>query len=300
MGYMYAIFCWYFYTCRDTSTMAQKMMIRRAGYHYAGLRHDPQSAAVSEAVAVYPQWLLLFFLKSFQLFQFVSGYKLFNYPVFECRSITDYFSMVTTFIDSQVEATKLSQFCVIGAGFDVRCYKDTEREKVKCFEVDRGGTQLVKRKALEDAGIDSSKVCFVSVDLMKESLIKKLQENGYNTNIPCVFLLENVVWHLSHSAIQTIFNDIYTNSANGSLIIFNYFTESFIKNTFWGKFIEKTLPLISEPILSSIQSVNCNHPSASVCRDAGVNFCLRHMGFDLVDQVMADGVGGVVLARVAK
>eukprot|EP00919_Chromeraceae_sp_WS-2016_P026464 GHVR01062745.1.p1 GENE.GHVR01062745.1~~GHVR01062745.1.p1 ORF type:complete len:330 (+),score=12.62 GHVR01062745.1:20-1009(+) len=287
----------------NSSVMAVEMTNYRVLLHYARKRNDQNSVVLSNALGIIPTWFLQFGLRWVDIVEVVSGYTIVNFPLVKYRNIIDYWALSSAFIDSKLEVLTCSQKCVVGAGYDVRLYRDALQKKnpdMKYFELDKPATQIAKRKALEVAMIDSRGVSFVSVDLMKDCITTKLEENGYDKKTPCVFLLENLVCHLPHYAIKETLTAISSNSAKGTVIIFDYFTENYINNFWFGRFLKFTFQVMSEPILSCMPGVSYSDESGSPgCRDADLRAWLVQFGFELVDHAKADPAGGVVLARVA-
>ena len=101
----------------------------------------------------------------------------------------------TAFFDSVVAAhAAMPQLVVLGAGFDTRCYRLTDRPE-RCFEVDAPSTQADKRETLAAAGIDTSDVVFVSTNFAGEdNWMDDLLAAGFDLSLPTLFLWEGVTY----------------------------------------------------------------------------------------------------------
>jgi methyltransferase (TIGR00027 family) len=141
-----------------------------------------------------------------------------------------------TFFDQQVERflPGISQFVILGAGFDTRPYRLPENTPVKSFEVDEAKTQAVKRALLEKAGIDASKVTFVAADFETEDWLHMLTDTGFDRGRPALFLLEGVMIYLDRAAVEDTLRKV-ASCAKGSVLLFDYFTTEPLesKSLYW-------------------------------------------------------------------
>jgi len=130
-----------------------------------------------------------------------------------------------TFIDAAVERylATISQFVILGAGFDTRAFRLPRPGQIRCFEVDMPQTQASKRQLLAKAGIDSTIVTFVAADFETEDWLARLVEAGFDPNQPAVFPWEGVIMYLDRQAVESTLRKIAT-TAKGSVLVFDYFT----------------------------------------------------------------------------
>jgi methyltransferase (TIGR00027 family) len=130
-----------------------------------------------------------------------------------------------TFYDAVVERylPAMSQFVILGAGFDTRAYRLPRQWGGRSFEVDAPKTQAVKRELLDKTGIDAAGVTFVSADFEKEDWLTKLIEAGFDRDTPALFILEGVIVYLDRQAVEDTFRKI-ASTAIGSTVAFDYFT----------------------------------------------------------------------------
>ena len=75
---------------------------------------------------------------------------------------------------------QVEQFVLLGAGYDARAYGALVPEDVACFELDRPGTQELKRSSLRDAGVQARGVALVPVDFGRDAAFEKLAATGYD------------------------------------------------------------------------------------------------------------------------
>jgi methyltransferase (TIGR00027 family) len=82
----------------------------------------------------------------------------------------------------------IDQVVILGAGWDTRAYMLPAEKRVRSFEVDTAKTQALKRAMLEKAGLDTTRVTFVTADFLKEDWIEKLVNAGFQPDKPSFFL----------------------------------------------------------------------------------------------------------------
>jgi methyltransferase (TIGR00027 family) len=156
-----------------------------------------------------------------------SGYvpRAFRYP-FEGDVPKQYqASARVTFFDDAVDhyLIEMDQFVILGAGFDTRPYRLPADTRVRSFEVDARRTQAVKRKMLDEAAIDVSKVTFVPADFEKDDWLALLVDAGFDLRRPALFLWEGVMVYLDREAVEDTLRKI-ASTAKGSIVAFDYFT----------------------------------------------------------------------------
>src|SRR5215470_16712726 len=72
----------------------------------------------------------------------------------------------STFVDAALEnyLPGVEQFVELGAGFDTRTVRLQHNPRIRCFEVDLPKTQQLKLELLQQCGVDTSGVTFVTAD----------------------------------------------------------------------------------------------------------------------------------------
>jgi methyltransferase (TIGR00027 family) len=162
------------------------------------------------------------------------------------------------FFDSVVDRflPNITQFVILGAGFDTRAFRLPENSGVRSFEVDTLKTQAIKRETLGKAGIDASSVTFVSADFEKEDWLAKLVDAGFDRGKPALFLWEGVTMYLDRQAVEATLRKI-AGTAKGSIVAFDYFTdESLLSPAFYWRFARAATKAAGEPLKFGIDSTS--------------------------------------------
>ncbi len=160
------------------------------------------------------------------------------------------------FFDSVVDRylANISQFVILGAGFDTRAFRLPDNSGVRSFEVDAPKTQAIKRETLGKAGIDASRVTFVSADLEKEDWLKNLVDAGFDRGKPALFVWEGVTMYLDRQAVEATLHKI-ASTAKGSIVAFDYFTdESLVSPSLYWRFGRAATKAAGEPLKFGIDS----------------------------------------------
>ena len=209
------------------SITAQGPLSARWTMHRLGLRRDDAAYRLLMALPSTSGPALLLTAGPMLLAHRLTGYvpSAFRYP-FE-GDVPPQFeaSARVTFIDAAVERylATISQFVILGAGFDTRAFRLPRPGQIRCFEVDLPQTQASKRQLLHKAGIDSTFVTLVAADFETEDWLARLVEAGFDPNQPAVFLWEGVIMYLDRQAVESTLRKIAT-TAKGSVLVFDYFT----------------------------------------------------------------------------
>ena len=115
------------------------------------------------------------------------------------------------------------QFVVLGAGFDTRAYRFTERpEGMQIFEVDHPLTGAEKQRRVRQVlRRKAPNVTYVSVDFAKDDLAERLEESGFDPEQRSFFLWEGVTpYHTAAEVDATL--AFVAKMADGSSIAFDY------------------------------------------------------------------------------
>lgn len=121
-------------------------------------------------------------------------------------------------------AKGIEQIVLLGAGYDSRCYRFAQAlGAVPMFEVDAPTTQAAKRRYLDLAEIDvPAQVTFVPINFNDERLEDVLAEAGYAADKRTLFIWEGVTYYISAEAVTNTLNFIRSQSAQGSIVAFDY------------------------------------------------------------------------------
>jgi len=141
----------------------------------------------------------------------------------------------------------IDQLVIMGAGYDSRPYRFEELKSKMVFEVDYPATQEAKIKKVKRIfGSLPEHVVYVPIDFQKETLEKKLTENGYDRKRKTVFIWEGVTTYLTADAVDDTLCFVANHSGAGSTIIFSYVYRSAVEGKSgieaaekWRKALEK-------------------------------------------------------------
>jgi len=163
----------------------------------------------------------------------LTGYvpRAFRYP-FEGDIPRQYeVSARVTFFDAEVSRylAEVSQFVILGAGFDSRAFRLPKEGRVHSFEVDAPQTQAIKREMLKRAGIEEAPVTFVAADFEQEDWLSRLVEAGFDPGKPALFLWEGVMFFLDRKAVEATLRKI-ASCASGSVVAFDYLTTEVLES----------------------------------------------------------------------
>jgi methyltransferase (TIGR00027 family) len=206
------------------SGTAQGPLSARFSEHQFGTRPDEAADRLIRVVPGIPPLGLRLTTGPVLLAHRLTGYvpRAFRYP-FEGEVSPQYeASARIAYFDSVLRRYRptVSQFVVLGAGFDTRAYGGLG---LRAFEVDTPATQQVKREALRAAGIDAAAVTFVSADFQTEDWLARLVAAGFDRAARTVFLWEGVTMYLDRAAVEDTLRKIASTAA-GSVVTFDHFT----------------------------------------------------------------------------
>ncbi len=171
---------------------------------------------------------------------------------------------------------RCQQVVVLGAGWDTRAWGLLANSDSRVFEIDTPASQVVKRQAVEAAGLPTEQVTFVATDFTTKTWLEALEEAGFDRSLPTFFLLEGLVYYLNDADLGSTLSDI-TRMAPGSRMAFDYLALELVEGKapfealhrkLFGKF-EKTYP--NEPVLSGIATMpQYREPLEAFLRDHGL------------------------------
>jgi len=118
----------------------------------------------------------------------------------------------------------VSQYVVLGAGFDTFAYRNPF-SNLRVFEVDHPATQAAKRRRLAEAGIAvPESVTYVSTDFASQSLGESLSRAGFREDAPAFVSWLGVVPYLELEAIAATLRFVGALEPT-SAIVFDYGTD---------------------------------------------------------------------------
>jgi methyltransferase (TIGR00027 family) len=215
------------------SATAQSPLFARWLQHQHGTRPDEPAKRLMMVVPGVPRLGLRLVAGPLLLAHRVSGYvpPSFRYPFQGEITLQNQSSARQTLYDSVVEKylPELSQFVILGAGFDTRAFRLPRDARVRSFEIDTPQTIAVKRASLAKAGIERSDVALVAADFEKEDWLTRLMEAGFDPNQPALFICEGVLPYLDREAALDTLCKI-ASTARGSIVAFDYFTSEVLES----------------------------------------------------------------------
>jgi methyltransferase (TIGR00027 family) len=220
--------------------------------HQLGLRRDeacaklikvlPNHSYIGLCAVAFPVLL------SHRLTGFVP--KMLRYPYEGVPPVGHINGVRTTFVDAAIERylPEVDQFVELGAGYDTRSVQLQHNRRTRCFEVDLPKTQQTKRKLLDQCGVDTSGVKFVSANFLTDNWLDNLAKAGFDPRKATFFLWEGVTYYLSREAMEKTFRTIAT-ITSGSVVVFDYATDANIKayRKPLGLLQKATLKAVREP-----------------------------------------------------
>ena len=240
------------------SITAQGPLSARWVAHHLGVREDEAANRLMDAMPGSPPFGLYLAGGPTLLAHRLTGYvpKAFRYP-FEGEVPAPYeASARQTFFDRVLEQHRadVTQFVILGAGFDTRAYRLPPESQGRWFEVDTPQTQAVKRRLLDKTGIRTTGVTFVAADFEAEDWLEKLVEAGFDRSKPALFLLEGVIMYLDREAAEDTLCTI-GRTASGSMVAFDYFTtEPLTSRSFYWRYGRAGTRAAGEPLKFGIDS----------------------------------------------
>jgi methyltransferase (TIGR00027 family) len=165
-------------------------------------------------------------------------------------------SLRVAFFDSVVERYLADnrQFVILGSGFDTRAFRLPRGSQVRSFEVDRPETVAIKRRLLQQTGIDTSGVTFVAADFEQGDWLARLTDAGFDPQAPALFLWEGVTMYLNRAAIEATLRTI-ASTASGSAVTFDYFTSDMLTSqALYPRYARAATRAAGEPMKFGIDS----------------------------------------------
>jgi methyltransferase (TIGR00027 family) len=240
------------------SATAQAPLSARWFQHQLGTRRDiPAHRLLMVLPGISPLAVRLVF-GPMLLAHRLSGYvpPAFRYPFEGEITLQNQATARQTIYDSVVERylPTITQFIILGAGFDSRALRLPREMQVRSFEVDTLMTLATKQEMLKKAKVDPTGVTFVAADFEKDDWLSRLVEAGFDPGKPALFLWEGVTPYLERSAIEDTLHKI-ASTAQGSLLAFDYFTKEVIESkALVMQIVRRSLQAGGEPLKFGVDS----------------------------------------------
>ena len=188
----------------------------------------------------------------------LSGYvpATFHYPFEGEITIQNQGGARQTFYDQVVQRflPRVTQFVILGAGYDTRALNLPEGTGVRSFEVDTPATSEGKRETLANAGVDMNGVALVPADFEREDWLTRLTDAGFDASRPALFIWEGVTPYLDRQAVEDTLRKI-AGLAPGTVVAFDHFTSEVLEsNAFLMRSIRASLSAGGEPLKFGIDA----------------------------------------------
>jgi methyltransferase (TIGR00027 family) len=168
---------------------------------------------------------------------------------------------------------KITQYVILGAGFDTFAYRQPVWSKaLKIFEVDQPATQVQKKLRLERANIAlPPNLRFAGIDFEHESLHDGLLKNGVSLTEPSFFSWLGVTMYLKEDAIDAVVRTIVRFPPESEIV----FTFAQPPDSFSGR---------ERSVHSSLSKVvsDAGEPFVSYFTPATIETKLRQAGFKTI------------------
>jgi methyltransferase (TIGR00027 family) len=174
--------------------------------------------------------------------------KMLRYPYEGIPPIQHQTAVRSTFVDAAIKnyLPGVEQFVVLGGGYYTRTVQLQHNPRIRCFEVDLPKTQQLKLKLLQQCGVDTSGVTFVTANFLTDDWLDNLIKAGFDPRKRTYFLWEGVTYYLSREAMEKTFRTIAMN-APGSVVVFDYATDAV------NKMLRKPLGRVHKAILKVVR-----------------------------------------------
>jgi methyltransferase (TIGR00027 family) len=240
------------------SITAQGPLSSRWFMYHLGLRRDEPAHRLLMVAPGFSYLGLRMVAGPAMLAHRLTGYvpRAFRYPFEGEIRPQDEASARVTFIDAAVDRylAEVTQFVILGAGFDTRALRLPEGSRVRSFEVDTPRTLATNPAMLKKAGIDSAGVAFVAADFKTEDWLTKLVNAGFDPNRLTLFLWEGVTMYLDREAVESTLRKI-ASTARGSVVVFDYFTaEPLESQALYWRYARSMTRTAGEPLKFGLNS----------------------------------------------
>ena len=137
----------------------------------------------------------------------------------------------TRYLDDVLESQLLSdvrQIVILGAGLDTRAVRK-RATGVKYFEIDDAATLKLKQTRYQQEGIDAD-VTFIPGNYVSDGLIRLLEQNGFDFNLPTYVIWEGNTMYLPMESNRQILTEL-RRCVGRFRLSFDYMAEAVISNT---------------------------------------------------------------------
>lgn len=114
----------------------------------------------------------------------------------------------------------LSQYVILGSGYDTSAYK--VNDKVKVFELDKEEMIRDKKKRVLKGKIDCSNVSYIGCDFNNDNWMEILKNTGFDSDKKTFWSMLGVSYYLDRDVFFEMIKLLSENMSSGSYIIFDY------------------------------------------------------------------------------
>ena len=114
----------------------------------------------------------------------------------------------------------LSQYVILGSGYDTSAYK--VNDKVKVFELDKEEMICDKKKRVLKGKIDCSNVSYIECDFNNDNWMENLKNTGFDSDKKTLWSMLGVSYYLDRDVFFETIKLLAENMSSGSSIIFDY------------------------------------------------------------------------------
>ena len=215
----------------NISRTAVSVFVVRLYMHFIGFRSDHCAVKLAQNLEFLNVPCLRFLCSQQQVldWMFGGGFLPNKHATGTNRLMTLRVGMIDECVREAVKGQDVNQFVIIGAGYDVNSYqpmvvKAAKQDGLRCFEIDKQETHLVKVQAVKAAKLHSDHVTFISCELGKENWVEKLLLNGFSPLEPTLFIWEGVTYYLHNKDVKSTLAKIKGNMAlhGSSRLVFDF------------------------------------------------------------------------------
>lgn len=131
----------------------------------------------------------------------------------------------------------VSQVVIVAAGLDARAYRLPWPDGTTVFELDQPAVIAAKAAALAAAEPRCRRVA-IGVDLTTD-WTDTLRSNGFDPELPAVWLMEGLLQYLDEGAVHTLFERVDALSAPGSVLLYDIVGKTLLDSVMLAPVLEQ-------------------------------------------------------------
>ncbi len=198
----------------------------------------------------------------------------------------------TRFIDDLVEdcsAKGITQYVILGAGYDARAHRLNLAVDMYVFEVDQVEVQSRKRAKLPAQATSRANLTYVEIDFETQTLTQQLLDAGFDSSKPTLFTLEGVSQYITKDALADTIAEIAQLSKQSQAIFCMTYVNELLKSDplqCFGKGYPKAERRANAVMMLAAK---VSEPWISLYSDQELASMLSEQGFEVTDnKTLAD------------